>query len=112
MSNTRSHGDWQNCRVWFSKTWYPALFQKRYALLIFLKGISGRGGRVLLVLPRQVESSAGQQNADVASPWERVGCRLPAAKGHKSFRGRPVCDSLVSLTYDRKLLSEGEQSKQ
>ena len=54
----------------------------------------------------------GRQNADVASPWERVGCRLPAGKGHKSFRGRPVCDSLVSLTYDRKLLSEEEQSKQ
>lgn len=46
------------------------------------------------------------------SPWEGVGCRNPAVKGQKSFRGRPVCDSQAGLTFDRKLVSEGEQNKQ
>lgn len=46
------------------------------------------------------------------SPWEGVGCRNPAVKGQKSFRGRSVCDSQAGLTFDRKLVSEGEQNKQ
>lgn len=54
-----------------------------------------------------------RQNADLAVTLGRkAACRLPDGKGHTSFRERPVCDSLVSLTYDRKLLSRGEQNKQ
>ena len=93
--HARSHSN-RGIAEWdFLRLGAPALFRKRHLLFMFLKGVAGTGGRVLPVLPCQ----GGQQHCRAdrmliwQSPWGVVGCRLPAGKGHKSFRGRPVCNS-------------------
>lgn len=66
-----------------------ALFQKRYLLFIFLKDVSGRGGRV----HAKVESSTfGRWNADLAvtlGVGER-GLQAPCRQGPHIFQ-REAC---------------------